>query len=1039
MADAQAGTPFIATPEAYLSPGGTSVWVRLESLDTGCYRITSFGLVTGALPGIGSAEDLYLCDDEIGGSDPFDGLSTFDLTVNTLEVTLGDPTYSVSYYATAQDQIDNNPIATPEAYQNVVSPVQEIFVTVFGPDGCPAVTSFLISVEANPTINLPDPLIACDDNNNGFYDNFDLTSKDAELLGGQVDVSIRYYETLADASAGDPADQLLSPYENIVPFVQTIYARLENDVPPGVNACFSVVPLELRVESLPLGVDTATFQDPLVACDFDGDGFEVFDLTQNNLAALGANAPLSDYLVSYHITQGDADLGINAISDPGAYTNTSTPIQEVFVRVENFVTGCGRVTPFDLEVQPPADLSAGPFEMVLCDDQVGGSLPDDGISTFNLTLNDPIITGGDPTYTVVYYASAQDQIDDLPIADPTDYQNVVNPQDIYVTVLTSGGCGAETTLTLRVLPNPSPVTPTPLVVCDGQGDPVIDFDPEDGLSTFILTDKDAEIIGGEPNVSVLYYETLEDAQAGIAGTELASPYANTTAFSQVVYARVTKDVPPATLGCYSIVELELVVSPLPVAQGLPEDLYYCVVDNGGVGVFDLTQNDPLILGDLDPAIYAVLYFRTLTEAQNGVNPIGNPTLFASTTSPQTVYAGLITLDTGCYTPPQQDPVTLEVDLSFELYVKEGAFAGDPDPYMICDNTAPSDGLAAFTLIPNAGSPTDLDDQAQLLVDQILQDQDPSVYVLTFHETLSDAELGVGNLPDVYTNITNPQVIYARVSNLLDPNDEPICYDVAEVLLAVEQLPPMTLADEYRICVDAQGNAIMEEFGAVSPPTLETGLPAEGFTFLWSLNGTILPNEVGPSLVALAPGAYTVLVTELASGCALETAVTVTPASPPLEYNVRLLNGAFAGEHVIEATATGLGTYQFSLDGGNLQDSGVFNNVTPGTHQVTITNVEGCGSITVDIGVVDYPRFVTPNNDGFNDTWNIIGLADYDPAARIYIFDRYGKLLKQLSPTGAGWDGTYKGNPLPSSDYWFRIEYTEEDIPKAFTGHFTLKR
>jgi len=155
--------------------------------------------------------------------------------------------------------------------------------------------------------------------------------------------------------------------------------------------------------------------------------------------------------------------------------------------------------------------------------------------------------------------------------------------------------------------------------------------------------------------------------------------------------------------------------------------------------------------------------------------------------------------------------------------------------------------------------------------------------------------------------------------------------------------------------------------------------------------------------------------------------------------VRLLNGAFAGEHVIEATATGLGTYQFSLDGGNLQDSGVFNNVTPGTHQVTITNVEGCGSITVDIGVVDYPRFVTPNNDGFNDTWNIIGLADYDPAARIYIFDRYGKLLKQLSPTGAGWDGTYKGNPLPSSDYWFRIEYTEEDIPKAFTGHFTLKR
>ena len=1039
LAAAQAGTPFIAIPEAYLSPGGTSIWVRLESLDTGCYRITSFGLVTGALPAIGSAEDLYLCDDQIGGSDPFDGLSTFDLTLNTLEVTLGDPTYSVSYYASAQDQSDGNAITTPGAYQNVISPVQEIFVTVFGPDSCPAVTSFFINVEANPTINIPTPLIVCDDNNNGFYNNFDLTSKDAELLGGQVDVSVRYYETLLDANLGDLADQLLSPYENIVPFVQTIYARLENDVPPGVNACFSIVPLELRIESLPLGVDLALFQDPLVACDYDGDGFEIFDLTQNNLAALGANAPFSDYSVSYYISQGDADLGINAIASPGAYTNIITPIQQVYVRVENFVTGCGKVTPFDLLVEPPADLSAGPFEMVLCDDEIGGSAADDGVSTFDLTLNDAIITGGDPTYTVVYYASAQDQIDDLPIADPTDYQNVVNPQDIYVTVLTSGGCGAQTFLTLRVLPNPSPVTPTPLVVCDGQGDPIIDFDPLDGLSTFTLTDKDAEIIAGEPNVSVLYYATLEEADAGLAGTELLSPYANTEPFNQVVYARVTKDVPPATLACYSIVELELVVSPLPVAQGLPEDLYYCAVDNGGVGVFDLTLNDPLILGDLDPAVYAVLYFRTLTEAQNGVNPIGNPTLFASTTSPQTVYAGLIAIDTGCYTPPQQDPVTFEVDLSFELYVKEGAFAGTPSIYQICDNTAPSDGLAEFTLIANAALPSDLDPQAELLVDQILQGQDPSVYVLTFHETSSDADLGIGALSDVYTNITNPQVIYARVSNLVDPTDEPICYDVSEVLLSVEQMPPMTLLEEYRLCVDAQGNAIVEEFGAASPPLLETGLPIEGFTFLWSFNGTILPNEVGPSIVALQAGTYAVLVTELSSGCSLETLVLVTPASPPIDYNVGLLNGAFAGEHVIEATASGFGSYQFSLDGGGPQDSGIFTGVSPGTHQVTITNIEGCGSVTVDIGVVDYPRFMTPNNDGYNDLWNIIGIADYDPSARIYIFDRYGKLLKQLSPTSQGWDGSFKGNPMPSSDYWFRVEYLEEDVPKAFTGHFTLKR
>ncbi|HLT49333.1 MAG TPA: T9SS type B sorting domain-containing protein, partial [Aequorivita sp.] len=59
--------------------------------------------------------------------------------------------------------------------------------------------------------------------------------------------------------------------------------------------------------------------------------------------------------------------------------------------------------------------------------------------------------------------------------------------------------------------------------------------------------------------------------------------------------------------------------------------------------------------------------------------------------------------------------------------------------------------------------------------------------------------------------------------------------------------------------------------------------------------------------------------------------------------------------------------------------------------------------------------------------------------KIYIFDRFGKLLKQLSPLGPGWNGTYNGSPLFSSDYWFRVEYTEDGNAKEFKGHFTLKR
>ncbi|RMB63812.1 hypothetical protein EAX61_00005, partial [Dokdonia sinensis] len=56
----------------------------------------------------------------------------------------------------------------------------------------------------------------------------------------------------------------------------------------------------------------------------------------------------------------------------------------------------------------------------------------------------------------------------------------------------------------------------------------------------------------------------------------------------------------------------------------------------------------------------------------------------------------------------------------------------------------------------------------------------------------------------------------------------------------------------------------------------------------------------------------------------------------------------------------------------------------------------------------------------------------------------GKLLKQLSPTSPGWNGTFNGQPMPSNDYWFRVEYNEADengelIKKEFSGHFALKR
>jgi len=88
-------------------------------------------------------------------------------------------------------------------------------------------------------------------------------------------------------------------------------------------------------------------------------------------------------------------------------------------------------------------------------------------------------------------------------------------------------------------------------------------------------------------------------------------------------------------------------------------------------------------------------------------------------------------------------------------------------------------------------------------------------------------------------------------------------------------------------------------------------------------------------------------------------------------------------------------------------------------------------------IINFPNYFTPNNDGVNDYWQIVGL-DYKnlQIERVEIFDRFGKILHVVVLKSNGWDGTYKGKPLPSSDYWFKAFLSDGGI---FKGHFTLKR
>jgi len=103
--------------------------------------------------------------------------------------------------------------------------------------------------------------------------------------------------------------------------------------------------------------------------------------------------------------------------------------------------------------------------------------------------------------------------------------------------------------------------------------------------------------------------------------------------------------------------------------------------------------------------------------------------------------------------------------------------------------------------------------------------------------------------------------------------------------------------------------------------------------------------------------------------------------------------------------------------------------------VTISVLEATTSNCINfVDELPFPKFFTPNGDGYNDYWTI-DFSYLAPNTGIKIFNRYGKFIKELNKN-TSWDGNYLGQEQPASDYWFivtRLNGTE------FKGHFSLKR
>ncbi|MFL1011753.1 T9SS type B sorting domain-containing protein [Flavisericum labens] len=491
-----------------------------------------------------------------------------------------------------------------------------------------------------------------------------------------------------------------------------------------------------------------------------------------------------------------------------------------------------------------------------------------------------------------------------------------------------------------------------------------------GFAHFDLQKVKDNIIGGNANLGVEFYH-----QNSQQVQEPLNKVENLVPNEEVIRVRATNTI---TL-CFNESTFKLKVNPLPVANILYE-LIGCDDNNDGVSeYFDTTDVETDVLGNQTGM--EVSYFDA--QGNQFLGPLDNP--YTNTIPNQEIITVRVTNpQTLCYA---QTPLTLSTATQPRINKPANIYA--------C-NEGNGFGIFNTTLI-----------EAQLTENQ------SGLAVFYFD---AGGNVLPSPLPDDFEN-TEPwlQTITARVENELNN----LCYSETSFDLVVNELPKVDIEETYFLCN--------------LEPSMYVSIH-DGFdSYVWKFqDGTVLSytNEVD----LVDAGYYTLTIGENTNGIYCENSYdfelmrSVLPEIEDIEYK------ELSDENYIKIIATGDGDFEYSVNGVDYQNGNVFTGLQGGIYTAFVRDRFGCGEDFKEVVVVNYPKFFTPNGDGINDVWQILGIAAY-PNAEIFIYDRYGKLLKQVFANNTGWDGTFKGRMMNATDYWFTVKLNEN---QEFSGHFSLK-
>ena len=355
------------------------------------------------------------------------------------------------------------------------------------------------------------------------------------------------------------------------------------------------------------------------------------------------------------------------------------------------------------------------------------------------------------------------------------------------------------------------------------------------------------------------------------------------------------------------------------------------------------------------------------------------------------------------------PVEDEVSILFGPAVTAEAIS-----IIACDD-ASNDGIEEFDLDGNS--------------DRVLGGQDPTAFTVTYHFTQGDADTGANPLISPYTNVSNPQIVYARVQS----NNFDFCYTTSEVELKVEVSIEITtgLPSSVTICD-------VEEFPVFDATPTNSGIDLSLVTYEWvDQNNTIVSTEA--IFMPSTAGSYTVNIGYPCSDTSF-TVVLVVNQTPVVDLGADFQTCTDQTTTLTATTNVEGASFQWYLNSTLIEGENnstlefVIPQGTMGTqtYTVLVTNGECTGEDSIDITL--YPitnciisEGISPNGDGYNDFLDLTFLNDRTGIRKVQIFNRLGTLIYEQNNYTNQWKGqTNDGDELPTGTYFYVIDLAGKD-------------